>query len=117
MPRHCSMGRDASVNARRTRARPTPTVIPSEHLMSIPMERLNDAGSAGASRGGGLVSGEAVSLSGSPVEPVEWDTRRWRTLDMHGKRCFLEADLPRVVCGEHGKVTVAVPRARHDDRF
>ena len=50
-------------------------------------------------------------------DPVEWDTRRWRTLDMHGKRCFLEAELPRVVCGEHGKVTAAVPWARHDDRF
>jgi transposase len=50
-------------------------------------------------------------------DPVEWDTRRWRTLDMHGKRCFLEAGLPRVVCGEHGKVTAAVPWARHDDRF
>src|ERR1039457_6280971 len=37
---------------------------------------------------------------GGRREPVEWDTRRWRTLDMHGKRCFLEADLPRVVCGE-----------------
>ena len=54
---------------------------------------------------------------GGRREPVEWDTRRWRTLDMHGKRCFLEADLPRVVCGEHGKVTAAVPWARHDDRF
>ncbi len=36
---------------------------------------------------------------------------------MHGKRCFLEAEVPRIVCGEHGKVTVAVPWARHDDRF
>jgi hypothetical protein len=54
---------------------------------------------------------------GQKLEPVEWDTRRWRTLDMHGKRCFLEADLPRVVCGEHGKVTAAVPWARHDGRF
>ena len=54
---------------------------------------------------------------GVKLDPVEWDTRRWRTLDMHGKRCFLEADLPRVVCGEHGKVTAAVPWARHDDRF
>jgi len=50
-------------------------------------------------------------------DPAEWDTRRWRTLDMHGKRCLLEAALPRIVCGEHGKVTAAVPWARHDDRF
>src|ERR1035437_10054704 len=54
---------------------------------------------------------------GRKLDPVEWDTRRWRTLDMHGKRCFLEAGLPRVVCVEHGKVTAAVPWARHDDRF
>ena len=54
---------------------------------------------------------------GSRHDPVEWDTRRWRTLDMHGKRCFLEAELPRVLCAVHGKVTAAVPWARHDDRF
>jgi transposase len=38
-------------------------------------------------------------------------------LDVHGKRCFLEAGLPRIRCPEHGKVTAAVPWARHDDRF
>ncbi len=43
--------------------------------------------------------------------------RRWRTLDVHGKRCFLESDLPKIACPEHGKVTAAVPWARHDDRF
>src|ERR1039458_7395873 len=53
---------------------------------------------------------------GRKLDPVEWDTRRWRTLDMHGKRCFLEAGLPRVVCGEHGEGTAAGPWARHDDR-
>ena len=42
---------------------------------------------------------------------------RWRTLDVHGKRTFLESALPRIICGEHGKVTAAVPWARHDDRF
>lgn len=35
---------------------------------------------------------------------AETDVRRWRTLDVHGKRCFLEAGAPRIVCGEHGKV-------------
>ena len=25
--------------------------------------------------------------------------------------------LPRIICGEHGKITAAVPWARHDDRF
>ena len=43
--------------------------------------------------------------------------RRWRTLDVHGKRCFLESEVPRVDCPEHGKITAAVPWARHDDRF
>ena len=48
---------------------------------------------------------------------VESDVVRWRTLDVHGKRTFLEYDLPRIVCGEHGKITAGVPWARHDDRF
>ncbi len=54
---------------------------------------------------------------GSELDLVEWDTRRWRTLDVHGKRCFLEARLPRGICPEHKKITAAVPWARHDDRF
>jgi transposase len=49
--------------------------------------------------------------------PVETDVRRWRTLDVHGKRCFLESQVPRVSCPEHRKITAAVPWARHDDRF
>lgn len=48
---------------------------------------------------------------------VESDVVRWRTLDVHGKRTFLESDLPRIRCGEHGKITASVPWARHDDRF
>jgi transposase len=54
---------------------------------------------------------------GERGKPVEYDTVRWRTLDVHGKRAFLESRLPRIVCGQHGKVTAAVPWARHDDRF
>jgi transposase len=50
-------------------------------------------------------------------KPVEKDVRRWRTLDVHGKRCFLESEVPRITCAEHGKVTAAVPWARHDDHF
>lgn len=49
--------------------------------------------------------------------PVESDVRRWRTLDVHGKRCYLESAVPRIECPEHGKITAAVPWARHDDRF
>ena len=48
---------------------------------------------------------------------VETDVVRWRTLDVHGKRTFLESRLPRIVCAEHGKITAAVPWARHDVRF
>ena len=54
---------------------------------------------------------------GQRGRPVENDVVRWRTLDVHGKRTFLESELPRIMCGEHGKVTAAVPWARHDDRF
>jgi transposase len=49
--------------------------------------------------------------------PVESDVRRWRTLDVHGKRCYLESAVPRIECAEHGKITASVPWARHDDRF
>jgi transposase len=54
---------------------------------------------------------------GQRGRPVETDVVRWRTLDVHGKRTFLESELPRIVCGEHRKITAAVPWARHDDRF
>lgn len=45
---------------------------------------------------------------------AEYDVVRWRTLDVHGKRAFLESALPRIICPRHGKVTAAVPWARHD---
>lgn len=48
---------------------------------------------------------------------VEKDVVRWRTLDVHGKRAFLESVLPRIVCTEHGKVTAAVPWAAPGERF
>jgi transposase len=54
---------------------------------------------------------------GQRGRPVETDVVRWRTLDVHGKRTFLESGVPRIICGEHGKITAAVPWARHDDRF
>ena len=54
---------------------------------------------------------------GQRGRPVETDVVRWRTLDVHGKRTFLESELPRIICGQHGKITAAVPWARHDDRF
>ena len=39
--------------------------------------------------------------------------RRWRTLDLGVIRAFVEADSPRVRCGEHGVVAAQVPWARH----
>ncbi len=54
---------------------------------------------------------------GQRGKPVEHDVVRWRTMDVHGKRTFLESAVPRIICGEHGKITAAVPWARHDDRF
>jgi transposase len=38
--------------------------------------------------------------------------RRWRMLDVGARRCFLEADAPRVRCPEHGVLVAAVPWAR-----
>lgn len=38
--------------------------------------------------------------------------RRWRTLDLGTAKAFLEADAPRVSCGQHGIVVAAVPWAR-----
>ena len=47
----------------------------------------------------------------------EWETRRWRHLDSCQFKTILQADLPRVVCPEHGSITVAVPWAQKHGRF
>lgn len=39
--------------------------------------------------------------------------RWWRALDLGTTQAFVEADAPRVWCGEHGVVVAAVPWARH----
>jgi len=39
--------------------------------------------------------------------------RRWRALDLGTIAVWLEADAPRVNCGEHGPTVRAVPWARH----
>ena len=39
--------------------------------------------------------------------------RRWRALDLGTVQVWLEADAPRVNCGEHGPTVAAVPWARH----
>lgn len=40
--------------------------------------------------------------------------RRWRTMDVGVRRCFLEAESPRVVCRRHGVTVAHVPWARHN---
>ena len=42
--------------------------------------------------------------------------RRWRSLDLGGVACYLEAEAPRVRCPEHGVVVVSFPWARHKAR-
>jgi transposase len=64
-----------------------------------------------------VVEPDEETRCGQRSRPVESDVKRWRTLDVHGKRTFLESHLPRIVYGEHGKITAAVPWVRRDDRF
>jgi transposase len=40
--------------------------------------------------------------------------RRWRALDLGTTMVWLEAEMPRVSCRDHGVTVVAVPWARHD---
>ncbi len=42
--------------------------------------------------------------------------RRWRHLDSHGYQSYLVCEVPRVLCPEHGVVTVAVPWADKSGR-
>jgi transposase len=42
--------------------------------------------------------------------------RRWRSLDLGVARTWLEAEVPRVRCREHGVVVASVPWARHGAR-
>lgn len=43
--------------------------------------------------------------------------RRWRTCDMNTHKTYLESEVYRVNCPEHGVVACAVPWARHDSAF
>ena len=47
----------------------------------------------------------------------EWETRRWRHLDSCQFKTILQAEVPRVLCPEHGSVTVSVPWAGKHGRF
>ena len=44
-------------------------------------------------------------------------SRFWRACDWNTHKVYIVADLPRVVCPEHGVVAAAVPWARHNSRF
>ena len=43
--------------------------------------------------------------------------RRWRGRDLGTIRVFLEAEMHRVSCRDHGAVATQVPWARHGSRF
>jgi transposase len=43
--------------------------------------------------------------------------RRWRSLDLGTTKTFIEAEVVRVSCPDHGVVTERVPWAVHDSRF
>jgi len=52
----------------------------------------------------------------SPLYDRGSGPRRWRTLDLGHTMAYLEADIPRVTCLEHGVCSAAVPWARHAAR-
>ena len=43
--------------------------------------------------------------------------RHWRSLDLGTSMVFIESEMPRVKCKEHGVVAAYVPWARHGSRF
>jgi transposase len=52
----------------------------------------------------------------SPLYDRGSGPRRWRTLDLGQTMAYLEADVPRVTCSEHGVCVAFVPWARHGAR-
>jgi len=53
----------------------------------------------------------------SPGYDAGTKARRWRSTDVGLIRVYIEYDLPRVCCAEHGVVAARVPWARHDAWF
>jgi transposase len=47
----------------------------------------------------------------------DWERRRWRHLDSCQFKTYIAMDVPRVICPEHGSVTVTVPWAEPYGRF
>ena len=43
--------------------------------------------------------------------------RSWRACDWNTHKVYIMADMPRVVCPEHGVLAASVPWARHNSRF
>ena len=58
-----------------------------------------------------------ICLAKCPVYDRRPGARRWRALDLGTMRAFLEADLQRVCCPEHGVLVEHVPWAAHKSRF
>ncbi len=44
-------------------------------------------------------------------------SRSWRACDWNTHKVYIVADVPRVICPEHGVVTASVPWARHNSHF
>ncbi len=44
-------------------------------------------------------------------------SRSWRACDWNTHKVYIVADVPRVICPEHGVVAASVPWARHNSRF
>jgi transposase len=49
-----------------------------------------------------------------PYYDGRYRRRQWRMPDVGIRRAYLEANVPRVTCPQHGVVVTAVPWARHD---
>ena len=47
----------------------------------------------------------------------DWKVRQWRHLDTCQMKTIIEARVPRVICPEHGTITVRVPWAESYSRF
>ena len=81
----------------------------AEELIATVRQRRNSRGRCGVCgrRSPGYDQGRST-VSGP---------RRWRGLDLGTIRVFLEAEMYRVSCRDHGVVATRVPWARHGSRF
>jgi transposase len=62
-------------------------------------------------------SGYACPVCGKPCSGYDSSKRRWRHLDTCQYATFIESDVPRIECEEHGIRSVNVPWAEAKSRF